>query len=190
MTRRLPDSHPYMKDPLKGLASARAMTTTFLTSLTGALVVLGLFVLILPLQIAQPWLARSIAEGLVFAGSVAVFLLVLILLAHLYMTRPLRALARERGLDPVPARPAATRPSLAGQLMVVLVLAALLALALWSEHRFADQLANTGFQHQGWVSLLVNPYGYPIPAGVGILTTLLGVVLANSVRNWLSWWRR
>jgi hypothetical protein len=190
MTRALPENHPYRKDPLKGLATARGLSSMFATSLIGALAALALFGALFPLRLTHMWLDRSIWEGLVFGGSVAVFLLVLILLTHLYMTRPLLALARERGLDPVAARPAAPKPSLGPQLVVILVLVACLALALWSEYRFKDLLENTGFQNQGLGMRLLNPHGYPIPAGVGMVITAFAIVLANSLRGWWAWARR
>lgn len=182
----LPANHPYLRDPLRGLAVYAGLRRFFLASLAGALVALAAALLLFPLSARWPWLGRSLAEALVFAGSIAVLMAVMALLAWIYMGRPLAALARERGLPAGPASPPPARPSVLRQAALLAGAAALAVLLLGLEYRYRDLLADPDFARRG-LSRLMNPYGYPIPSGAGIALTAFGLILANAAANWIAW---
>jgi hypothetical protein len=224
MTRRKPETylhhkdHPYNKDPVKGLATAISLGRAFLTGLLGALAALLGFAALLPLRQSLPWLDQTIAEGLVFSGSVAGLLLAMVLLSWFYMARPLRALVRERGLDPVVPEPAAERPNALFQAVVVVGLLALLVLMLRFEYHWRELLQE--FDYMSWggvvdldlryrmlfegtesvrdyladraarVGYNTGTYTRKVMSGVCFPGTLLPVALAFFGRSWLGWWRR
>jgi hypothetical protein len=183
-----PASHPYVKDPVRGLRTYGGLRRLFATSLLGALLALGMAVALRPLEAGSPWLRRSLAEGLVFSASVALFLAVCVVLAWAYMGRPLGRIARERGLDPRPCLPAPERPGFSA-LILLGVLGAAVPVALAFEYRYRDLLADPTELRRGLGAVLFPP-GRAIPSGAGIALTAFMVVGTNWIAGWLRWLRR
>jgi hypothetical protein len=169
-------------DPALSLQRGLKMRAATLTLAVGSGVATAVFAALWPLQDARPWLSRSLAEGLVFAGSVAVFALILALLSWIYLIRPSRALGG------VPAASsAAERPNLLLQLVALAGLIAIGAVLVWFEYRYQAVLTNN-FTLREAIGLGVA--GRPIPSGVGMVGTLLMVIATFSARRWWLWARR
>jgi len=169
-------------DPATSLQRGLKMRAATLTLAVGSGLATAAFAALWPLHGSRPWLERSLAEGLVFAGSVAIFALVLALLSWVYVIRPSRALGGQAPAARVPAP-----PNIALQLATLAGLIAVGALLVWFEYRYQAVLTNN-FTLQEALGLGVA--GRPIPSGVGVVGTLSAVVATFSLRKWWTWLRR